>query len=828
MCPAIWRSVVIMPLLVLRISYKYLFLILIVGIVGGVGGPSSALGDEALVKAPSKPAHPRIEQRLQRLLRYEPGATIQQPLQASGWLQVILLYSGPVTAADREALETLGGKVQLTLGSQLQALLPSDRVTAAADLPRVQHIRLPQQARPKRVGEGRAALEADRLLASGVDGSGVGVAVLDVGFAGYRNLLGSELPTVVQTRSFNFSGGLESTEHGTAVAEIIHDMAPGADLTLVAFGNDLEYLAALDWLEEAGIPIVSASIGFDNINSLDGTGPLARAASRLYEQADVLYINAVGNEQQSYWTGRFTDTDRDGFHEFAAGDQTLSVSWNAGETLSLKLNWDDWGDDPDLPEADQDYDLYVWCPDTAVLTPDTACLSSNDFQEGQPGHAPFEEITRLILFGGVFQVGIQRFTPGQANHRLRLLVQSCTAGGCDKAPMEYQTPSATLAHPAEGLGVLAVGAFDVAQGGYEDFSSQGPTWDGRIKPDLAGPVNVTSVVFGNRLFSGTSAAAPHVAGLAALLKAQDPRRDAQQLRHLLLATSLDQDSLGKDNLWGAGKVRGGALADKPKLSPLSGHWYDPGQDGHGFFMDIQGDTVVAAWYVYDRNGVPLWLLAVLTRQEGERFQGEPRSFRGPIPTTPLSALFDAEGGTRDSQSVGVLTVTFTETHRASAELDLRGDNLTAPLRETLQLQRLAFDGVADDLDGATPYLDSRFGLWGNEDQNGHGFFIDVQNQTVVMAWYIYDPQTGDPFWVLAVGDLQDGVRATAQAYVYTGPALIDGLSLAEAFATDGGSAVTAEAAGTVDITFHDHRTATVVLNQVLGLTDTIELRRFEF
>ena len=90
--------------------------------------------------------------------------------------------------------------------------------------------------------------------------------------------------------------------------------------------------------------------------------------------------------------------------------------------------------------------------------------------------------------------------------------------------------SSSLLGPADAAGAMAVGAINYnnwTTGPQEPYSSQGPTNDGRIKPDIMGPDHVSNSI--NGIFTGTSASSPHVAGAAALVLEKFPKISADDL-----------------------------------------------------------------------------------------------------------------------------------------------------------------------------------------------------------------------------------------------------------------------------------------------------------
>lgn len=103
----------------------------------------------------------------------------------------------------------------------------------------------------------------------------------------------------------------------------------------------------------------------------------------------------------------------------------------------------------------------------------------------------------------------------------------------------------------------------------ERYSSQGPTIDARVKPDLVGPDSVSSLTFGPFSgcgvsgFAGTSAATPHVAAAAALVKQANPSFGPSELQAYLEDNAVDLGVSGKDSAFGSGKLMLGAA---PRLA----------------------------------------------------------------------------------------------------------------------------------------------------------------------------------------------------------------------------------------------------------------------
>ena len=130
---------------------------------------------------------------------------------------------------------------------------------------------------------------------------------------------------------------------------------------------------------------------------------------------------------------------------------------------------------------------------------------------------------------------------------------------------EYSSPERSIGIPSDAEGAMSVGAiyhadydpdiFSFLFGDrIEGYSSRGPTLDGRIKPELIAPTGVSTVSYGSDGFFGTSAAAPHVAGAAALIKSANPSYSRTQLWDALIDATVDIGTSGRDNDSGYGKL----------------------------------------------------------------------------------------------------------------------------------------------------------------------------------------------------------------------------------------------------------------------------------
>jgi subtilisin family serine protease len=459
---------------------------------------------------------------------------------------VIELEKGADASGVRASVVAAGGRVLVGIDHLLKVQLPAAALRAVSETAGVARVRAPfKPARKEVVSEGVITTHAREYGArTGATGAGVIVAVLDGGFASAADLVGSELPADTTATDFVLER-IDSfaDPHGTACAEIVHDMAPDADIVLAGFEDDVTWAQAVDQLAGAGVRIVSHSIGFDNLFPPDGNNYYTQKVDAA-AAAGVLFVTAAGNEGQKYYQGTWRDANGNGFLEFGGGrTELLPIGAPAGGA-QVVLRWDD-----GFGVSNHDYDLLIVTAgfvDNPALSADnpTIVASAADLQNGAgtPREiASFELEQDEVLYAVVVH---DPASPRNAAQRFWIWA----SGGVDGS---LAVPSGTLSMPGDARGALTVGAVSVHSGGVEPFSSRGPTQDGRVKPDIAGPDGVSTAAYGGGPFFGTSAATPHVAGAAALLLSRNPGMSAQALRAALEQATAGQGR-SRNNDVGAG------------------------------------------------------------------------------------------------------------------------------------------------------------------------------------------------------------------------------------------------------------------------------------
>jgi len=387
-------------------------------------------------------------------------------------------------------------------------------------------VRLPFEPVPMAAtSEGVNLVGAAAFHAQGITGAGVKIAVIDVGFAGLSaSQARGDLPYSVITRDFTGTGIDTGLSHGTAVAEIVYDIAPGATLYLVKIANEVDLDNAVTYCIGEGVHIIVHSLGWFNTNFYDGTGTLAQIVNRA-ASAGILWVQAAGNSGRRHYGPTFTDANSDGWHDI---DVTLTA--NAGDRILLYLTWDSW------PQSADDYDLFLFDPAGNLVA------SSTKTQAG--AEQPTERIYATATVSGTYRVRIQKASGAAKRLALFSVYQ-------DLSPFDAASSLVAPADVDAALSVAAIGWQNYTTGPAEPYSSRGPTKDGRQKPDLSAPDNVTTGVSYYNPFPGTSAAAPHVAGVAALFKAENPGLSAADLRARLLSFCV---SMGDPYTYGAGRL----------------------------------------------------------------------------------------------------------------------------------------------------------------------------------------------------------------------------------------------------------------------------------
>ncbi len=349
---------------------------------------------------------------------------------------------------------------------------------------------------------------------AGYLGKGVKVAVLESGFRGYRTAQGVVLPASVAVKSFRKDGLLDArdSQHGILCGEVIHHIAPSSEMLFANWEAEQpsSFLDAVRWARAQGARIISCSVIMPSWSDGEGGGAIhdqLRLALGTGDKAtDCLFFASAGNTALRSWTGPCAP-DADGWHQWTRGKVENAIRPLSSDRISLEV----------MNRGDTAYEMVV--------------LDTTKKEEVARARSTRVEGS-MVAIVGLGPVANHRYavklrpldeTKGKMAGVFHLTVLGGKLGTATKA--------GSIPFPADGPEVVAVGAAD-DRGRRHTYSSCGPI-TGSLKPDLMASVPFPILWRPDQPFSGTSAASPQAAGLAALIWSRHPTWTANQVRAAL-------------------------------------------------------------------------------------------------------------------------------------------------------------------------------------------------------------------------------------------------------------------------------------------------------
>jgi hypothetical protein len=479
---------------------------------------------------------------------------------------VFVTPSGDRADAQRAVLAA-GGMPERWVGGRLKAALGLDALTTLRRSPAVAAAKLAETSSADGIiSQGVALSGADALQRAGRDGSGVVIAVLDQAFgaAGRLDALaGTELPPLDRQHrlSFDQTYGLagrdynaNSSRHGEFVSEVAYDMAPGATYWFINYHTTDEFGLAADYITNVLKPNIVVHSNSFLFGPFDGSGWFARKVDAA-AAAGVLWINSAGNYRLRHWEGAWSDADGDGRLDVPGDGNAFGVDLTATSRPACDLSWAG----ANGADSSSYYHLELY-QDAALTVPALDKRTGLPIQSSGLDALPDPHADMppgAVAAAGRYYVAVTRV----GNPPTTRLTLYCRM---DLSPAAAITASSSPT-PGDARGAFSVGAFDATTLLPESYSSEGPTDDGRLKPDIAAPTNVL-ITPGDpeseaiNSCGGTSCATPHVGGAAALIWGEVAADGgagsvAQRVRDRLTAQALDVGAPGPDTVFGAGRLR---------------------------------------------------------------------------------------------------------------------------------------------------------------------------------------------------------------------------------------------------------------------------------
>jgi subtilisin family serine protease len=432
---------------------------------------------------------------------------------------------------------------------------------------------------------------------------------------------------------------------GTSSTDGFVGMAPGAWIAVVKttfYTSDI--LAGVryifDLAEEMGMPaVVNLSLGGHD-GPHDGTSLFEQAITELSDGPGRVVVVSAGNEGDlSIHSSATLQGDTSSFGINASGWETDLVLWYPGSsrfTISVKP--------PSGPEI-----VAAWRTQTgAVLTPFGTIRIDNASSGANPNNGDHEVSIQLsgLLGTGAWQVTVTDAGSLGGTYHAWVVRGSSTLVGGDS--------SYTIDEPGNATGVITVGSFNTKAtwaslageqdylsqfppGALSSFSSQGPTRDGRRKPEISAPGAWIGAALSrdapwqsqwvtpdgvHTMLLGTSMAAPHVAGAVALMLSVNPALTVDQVRTLLTETATRDTVTGAvpNPRWGWGKLDvDAALSRVHTPPPVDPPPVDPPGPGSAPEIALQENPVSSvAVFLLDLPDIARWAELRVYTAAGER------------------------------------------------------------------------------------------------------------------------------------------------------------------------------------------------------------------